>query len=82
MLARTESPIEETEWAPRPRASDLVNKRMRVMRDGREFVQITTTAKPGRVIFCIVRLIAPDGRETYQIGTRRTRGRPPQNGKS
>jgi hypothetical protein len=84
MLARTEPPeIEEQQYAPQPRTSDLVNKRMRVIRDGREFIQVTTTAKPGRAIFCIVRLIAPDGRETYQIGTRRTRGRPPkQNGKS
>ncbi len=79
MLARTdERPLfEEREITP-PKRSDLIYRRVEVVRDGRRFIEVTATPKPGRAIFCVVRIIPADGsEERYQIGTRKTRGRPP-----
>jgi hypothetical protein len=77
MLAPPESKIEEREYAPPPRASNLVYERVNVTRDGREFVQVSVVAKRGRIIERVDRLIPTDGTdEVISIMTRRTRGRP------
>jgi hypothetical protein len=78
MLAKTEPPIfEEQEWEPTPRESDLVNEESKVTINGRKYTQVLTTAKPGRQIYALVRLISPDGgREIYRVCTKKTRGRP------
>jgi len=76
--APPELPIEERERQPR-KESNLKYTRTRIRVGGREFRQISVTAKKGRIIDEFIRYVPLDGgREVKDVFvTRRTRGKPP-----